>query len=337
VTTIAAAAPVAVAEPPGPTSRDPYLDALRGGSLLVVVLWHFFGTRLHWSADGPHASSPLATVPGLWLGTWLLQVMPVFFYVGGYLHRRSWRPGFIRYRLVGLFGTAAPLLFAWVVVGGILAAVGGVAWADGTVLFALSPLWFLAVYLILVALLPVALYLHRRIGVAALPLLAGLAVVVDIVRLGAGVGWFGWLNLVFVWGLAHQAGFHHESLLRAPARLGYGLVAGGVTVLCGLLVLGYPGSMVGGPGDKWSNMSPPTVAIVALTAVQVGLIRLGHPTVPALLSRPAARRVLAVVNRCGMPVFLLHMSAFLLFAAVGWPAAVVLAAGAGGVLMYPPR
>ncbi|MBO0870402.1 MAG: acyltransferase [Micromonosporaceae bacterium] len=316
------------------TSRDPYLDALRGGSLLVVVLWHLFGTRLHWSADGPHATSPLASVPGLWLGTWVLQVMPVFFYVGGYLHPRSWRPGFIRYRLVGLLGMATPLLFAWVVVGGILAAAGGTAWADGTVLFALSPLWFLAVYVVLVALLPLWLYLHRRLGAAALPLLAGLAVVVDIVRLGAGIGWFGWLNLVFVWGLAHQAGFHHDALLRAPRRLGYALVAGGLAVLCGLLALGYPGSMVGVPGAKWSNMSPPTIAIVALTALQVGLIRLGHPKLPALLSRPVARRILALANRYGMPVFLLHMSAFLLFAAVGWPGAVVLAAGAVGALMY---
>jgi hypothetical protein len=43
----------------------------------------------------------------------------------------------------------------------------------------------------LVALLPGWLWLHRRLGPAALVLLAGLATAVDAVRLGAGVGWFG--------------------------------------------------------------------------------------------------------------------------------------------------
>jgi hypothetical protein len=323
-----------MAAPPAPRpARDGYLDALRAGSLLVVVLWHLLATRLTWGADGPHATSPLGSVPGLWLGTWVLQVMPVFFYVGGHLHGRSYRPGYLRYRIVGLVAMAAPLLVAWVVVGGILAVVGGPAWADGVVLFALSPLWFLAVYLMLVALLPLTLRLHRRLGVAALPLLAGLAAAVDAVRLGLGVGWFGWLNLVFVWGLAHQAGFHHDALLRAPRRVGYALVGAGSAGLCGLLALGYPGSMVGVPGDKWSNMSPPTLAIVALMTLQIGLVRLGHPALPRLLSRPAARRVLSVANRYGMPVFLLHLSGYLLAQAIGWRQAALLVIALGAVLL----
>jgi peptidoglycan/LPS O-acetylase OafA/YrhL len=310
-------APVA----PAPTrqSRDGYLDALRAGSLLVVVLWHLLATKLTWTATGPHATNPLGSVPGLWLGTWVLQVMPVFFYIGGYLHRRSSRPGYLRYRLVGLFAMAAPLLVAWVIVGGVLALAAGSDFADGTVLFALSPLWFLAVYVMLVATLPLWLRLHDRLGLAALPLLAGAAAAVDVLRFGLGIGWLGWVNLVLVWGLAHQAGFHHDALMRAPRRTGYALLAAGLTVLCGLLALGYPGAMVGVPGEKWSNMSPPTVAIVALTAVQLGLIRLGYPTLPNLLRRRPAARVLRLANRYGMPVFLLHMSVLLLAQAVGWP------------------
>jgi hypothetical protein len=275
----------------------------------------------------------LATVPGLWLATWVLQVMPLFFYVGGYLHSRSYRPGYVRYRIVGLVATAAPLLVAWAIVGGILALAGGVAWADGTVTFALSPLWFLAVYLGLVALLPLWRRLHARLGIAAVPVLAGLAGVVDALRFGFGVGWLGWLNLLLVWGAAHQAGFHHEALLRAPRRVGWALLGGGVAALCGLLALGYPGSMVGVPGDRWSNMSPPTVAILAVTAIQVGLVRLGSPTLPALLSRPGARRVLAVANRYAMPVFLLHMSGYLLAQAIGWRATGYVAIAVLGTLL----
>lgn len=317
-----------------PTNRrDPYLDALRAGSLLVVVLWHCVATRLTWTSTGPHATSPLESVPGLWLGTWVLQVMPIFFYVGGYLHRRSWRPGFVRRRVGGLLRATAPLLGAWAVAAGVMVTVGGVDWTTGTVKLALSPLWFLVVYLLLVVLLPLARWLDRRLRWTALPLLAGVAIAVDVARLGFGVPWIGWLNLAVVWGLAHQAGFHHDTLMRAPRRIGFALVTAGVIGLTALLAIGYPGSMVGVPGDKWSNMSPPTVAIVALTMLQVGLIRLGHPAASRLLARPVASRALSLANRFAMPVFLFHMSAFLLAQAIGWPATAI-AVGittAGGV------
>jgi hypothetical protein len=318
--------------------RDAYLDALRAGSLVVVVLWHCVATRLTWTSTGPHATSPLESVPGLWLGTWVLQVMPIFFYVGGYLHRRSWRPGFVRRRVFGLLRATAPLLGAWAVAAGAMVTVGGVDWTTGTVKLALSPLWFLVVYLLLVALLPLARWLDRRLGWTVLPVLAGVAIAVDVARLGFGVPWIGWLNLAVVWGLAHQAGFHHEALMRAPRRTGFALVAAGVVGLTALLAIGYPGSMVGVPGDKWSNMSPPTVAIVALTMLQLGLIRLGQPVASRLLARPVASRTLSIANRFAMPVFLFHMSAFLLAQAVGWPAmavavglAVATAAGAAAV------
>ncbi len=306
-----------------PRRRDAYLDALRAGSLLVVVLWHCVATRLTWTSTGPHATSPLESVPGLWLGTWVLQVMPIFFYVGGYLHHRSWRPGFVPRRVGGLLRATAPLLGAWAIAAGVMVTVGGVDWTTGTVKLALSPLWFLVVYLVLVVLLPSARWLDRRLGWAALPLLAGVAIAVDVARLGFGVPWIGWLNLAVVWGLAHQAGFYHDALMRAPWRVGLAMVASGVVGLCALLAIGYPGSMVGVPGDKWSNMSPPTVAIVALTMLQVGLIRLGHPAASRLLARPVASRALSIANRFAMPVFLFHMSAYLLAQAIGWPAMAV--------------
>jgi hypothetical protein len=134
-----------------------------------------------------------------------------------------------------------------------------------------------------------------------------------------------------VWGLAHQAGFHHDALMRAPRRVGYALVGGGLTVLCGLLALGYPGAMVGVPGEKWSNMSPPTVAIIGLTALQLGLIRLGHPALPNLLRRRPAVRVLRLANRYGMPVFLLHMSVMLFAQAAGWLLTCILLMGVIGL------
>ena len=42
-----------------------------------------------------------------------------------------------------------------------------------------------------------------------------------------------------------------------------------------------------------------------------------------MLARPVASRALSIANRFAMPVFLFHMSAFLLAQAVGWPAMAV--------------
>jgi hypothetical protein len=302
--------------------RDPYIDALRAGSLLVVVLWHVIGTTLHWSATGPHATTLLGSVPGLWLATWVLQVMPVFFFVGGYVHSRAQRPGFIRYRTVGLVAGVVPLLVAWAIIGGVLAGVGGKTWADGTVTFALSPLWFLGVYLVLIVVMPLWRRLHEHLGIAALPLLAVLAATVDVLRFGFGADWVGWFNLVLVWGLAHQAGFHYDALMRAPKRVGVALVGAGLAGLAGLTVLGYPGSMVGVTGDKWSNMSPPTMAIVALTVFQIGLIRLAQPGAVRVLATRPAQRILRIASRYQMPVFVFHMSILLLAQAIGWPVTV---------------
>ena len=55
----------------------------------------------------------------------------------------------------------------------------------------------------------------------------------------------------------------------------------------------YPVSMVGMPGERVSNMAPPTVCILALTCWLVGLVMLLRPVVTRWLARP---RVWAAVT-----------------------------------------
>src|SRR5688500_17178804 len=71
-------------------SRDYYIDFLRTASLFVVVVWHWLFTVVAWRQDGPHAGNPIGSVHALWALTWLLQVMPVFFFVGGFSHLVTW-------------------------------------------------------------------------------------------------------------------------------------------------------------------------------------------------------------------------------------------------------
>lgn len=311
--------------------RNAYVDWLRAFSLVVVVVWHWAFTLLYWD-DGPHATSPLGFLAGFWVFTWLLQVMPLFFYVGGYVHLRSWERAhaagigilpFVGRRLRQLAVPGAALLLTWTVLGALVGWYFDLTWMGRAVRLVVSPLWFLAVYLMLIALLPAALWLHRRLGVLALVWLAGTAMVVDVLRFRYGVPGIGWVNMMLVWGLAHQAGFFYREVERANRRTDWTLLWGGLFGLCGLVFSGlYPGSMVGVPGERFSNMAPPTFVIVALLLFQVGAVELLRPTMERLLVRPRWSAVNRTVNRFALPLFLFHttgmaLSLFVLWT-VGW-------------------
>jgi hypothetical protein len=200
----------------GGDQQDRYVDVIRAFSLLVVVAWHWVFTIIVWEDDGPHATNPIGFTTGLWLATWLFQVMPLFFYVGGYGHLRSWERAQARgesiWHLVGrrLRRLAIPslaLLCVWLAVGLALSALFRFEGIGRTVILVVSPLWFIAVYRMLVLLLPLMLWLHQRFDTIVLVVLAGGAGAVDIIRFEHDVEWIGLLNMVLVWGLCHQLGF----------------------------------------------------------------------------------------------------------------------------------
>jgi hypothetical protein len=67
-----------------PASRNRYLDLLRGMSMLVVTVGHWLAATPYLDATNTlKTSHVLMVVPWTaWL-TWVLQVMPIFFIVGG--------------------------------------------------------------------------------------------------------------------------------------------------------------------------------------------------------------------------------------------------------------
>ena len=70
----------------------------------------------------------------------------------------------------------------------------------------------------------------------------------------------------------------------------------------------YPPSMVGLPGDR-SNMSPPTVCIVALTVWQLGLVMLARARVSAWLARRGPWTAVIAVGSMAMTLYLWHLPA----------------------------
>jgi Acyltransferase family len=298
------------------TGRDRFVDFVRAGSLVVVVVWHWAFTVFDWRDDGPHATNPIGFTSGLWLLTWGFQVMPLFFFVGGWANLQGWTRAvangvgmrtFLAGRIRGLALPALALIAVWWTIAVVVAAVYDVDWIGRAAILVCSPLWFAATYLLIVALLPVWLRLHRRFGPLVPVWLMGIATLVDVARFSHDWPWIGWINMVVVWGLAHQLGFSYDRFAAAPRQYQWAMMWTGLFALMALVWSRlYPASMVGVPGDKFSNMAPPSLAIVALVVFQIGAQMLVRPWILVRLQRPRWQRVSGVLNEYALPLYLLH-------------------------------
>ena len=246
-----------------PATRDRYVDFLRGASITAVVFGHWFISIIHWQGGLIYQTSAVGVTSGLWLGTWFFQVMPLFFFVGGFSNlvafEANGRRGesawsFVKGRERRLLKPALAFLAVWTVMqiflhlADIGRPTGPVLW-DGTTLLRgvrppgatipFGPLWFLGFYMLVVAAAPLVIRLHRRFGLAV-PVATGAgAIVVDVVGFGLGHPAVRWLNAIFVLLLPHQLGFFYADgrMARLPRRVFWGMVVVGLT---GLVVLTTP-------------------------------------------------------------------------------------------------
>ncbi|MGW1337601.1 acyltransferase family protein [Streptomyces rubiginosohelvolus] len=304
-----------------PATRDRYVDLLRVASLGAVVLGHWLMAAV--TPDG--VGNLLAVVPALQPLTWLLQVMPVFFFVGGFSHALSYRSllrkrpegsedsvysAFLRARLQRLLRPTMVFVLVWGAAALLVQLLGGGGGLTGVTLrMVTQPLWFIGIYLAMVAFTPPLLRLHERYGWGAFAGLAGAAVAVDVLRFAAGVPYVEFLNFAFVWLAVHQLGF-----LRADGRIRLRraalLAGGGLVTATALVALGpYPLSMVGMPGEKVSNMAPPTLALLAHGLWLVGAVELLRAPAARLLERPRVWRTVVAANGVAMTAFLWHLTA----------------------------
>ena len=67
-----------------PEERNRYVDFLRSVSILVVIIGHWMIATAYVVDGEMNAGHLLAGRPQLHWLTWLFQVMPIFFIVGGY-------------------------------------------------------------------------------------------------------------------------------------------------------------------------------------------------------------------------------------------------------------
>lgn len=295
-----------------PSTRDRSIDALRVGSLGVVMVGH---TLMATVEPGGRVGNVLAAMPELQPLTWLFQVVPVFFLVGGYAHAAALqRPRsygeFVAARLGRLLPPALVLVGLWLAAGLGLELTGHASGLPRTAArIAVQPLWFLGVYVGVVALAPTMLALHRRFGLRVVLALATLTALLDVVRFASPtVPPVAYLSVASVWLAVHSLGFAlHDGTLD---RSGCLLALAGLAAALALVVLGpYPTSMVGLPGAPTSNMSPPTLALLAHAVWLTGLVILVRPRLRAWLTRSRPWTAVVAANGIAMTAFLWHLTA----------------------------
>ena len=321
-----------------PATRDRYVDFLRAFSIVVVVVGHWFIAIIHYEGGRIFVENAVGYQSGLWMATWILQVMPIFFFVGGFSNAKGWnsvqkRGGgyrdYMRRRLTRLLKPTAVFVGVWIVVEILLHAfdIGADGITRGTFL-PFGPMWFLVVYMFIVALAPVTHRWHEKWGLKAVLAMLAAVVLVEVLRFGLDVGGIGWLNLATVWIMVHQVGYFYAdgSLLEGGRRLWWVMVAAGLGMLVVLTnlesvtgELWYPRSMVGVDIEPISNMSPPSLAIVALATWQIGLAMLLRSRVNAWLERVRVWAVVVFTNTIIMTLFLWHLTAFVIVILLIYP------------------
>jgi hypothetical protein len=318
-----------------PADRDRWADALRVGSLLVVIVGHWLMVAVTPTGE---ITNTLDLIPRLQPVTWVLQVMPLFFLVGGVAHAHSLGslarrggtgPGgyaaFIRARAARLLRPTLAFLAVWVLLGVIADRTGltsGSSWQAALVVAALvmvpQLLWFVGIYLAVAAFAPALYRAHGRWGLWAVVALCSAALLVDLARFGAGLGILGNLNFALVWLALHQCGFawRDGSLTNGVAFV---LVGVGVSGLALSIAVGpYPVSMVGLPGDEISNMSPPTVALLCQGLALIGIAALARGPMARVLARPRVWRGVVTAGAFAMTAFLWHLTALLFTLLSAW-------------------
>jgi hypothetical protein len=313
--------------------------------MLIVIIFH----TLLWQVllvDGRIQVVPWAPGPVWWAISWICTIIPIFFVAAGYANAvvvDKWRASgdpyarFLTVRGSRILGPMTLFVTVFAALGSLGAWLG---WADQAATLSrqfAQVLWFAVVYLLLLAAAPLAVRLHDSFGGwVMLPLLAALIAVDVAVRL-TGNQDLQWLNLAFVWPLAHQWGIaYHRGWFRGwRISALFGLLGLGIALIAILVGwLHYPQAAVAWADVPVANLLPPTLAITLLGFCQTAVMALLEKFEVADRLSARAARVVRIANAMLLSVYLWHIPAIV--ACAGLLAGLtMLFPAAAGVLLNP--
>ena len=289
--------------------------------MMAVAFGHWLALVAVEDVNGQlQGGNALEFIPELGWASWLLQVMPLFFVVGGFSsamsldshNRKGGRPqDWIAARLRRMMPPAVVLAATWLVILALGALVGQFTIAVVAAHAAAIPLWFLANYTIDTALAPFVLPRFRANPARFAALIGGAFVTFEALRI-LDVAALPHANWVLGWLIFQVAGMAWRDGLLPTGRRLAALAASMWVATLGLVLSGGPWaiSMVNAPGLENSPTNPPTLALMtfgfaySLTAIAVA------PRISAALeARPKAWASVVAANAVAMSVYLWHMTA----------------------------
>jgi len=312
------------------SKRDLTLDLARVFCVLLVVVIHLLEVGVGVSPSGAITITRPLEHQGWFNGvTWVFQIMPLFFVVGGFAGITAWRSlqrrggtaaDFVRNRVLRLAQPALPLFVFYVVALGIATAVGAPpALVRGVAIGAGSPLWFIAAYTVCQAVLPWMARWHERNRWAPVLVLLGAAIAVDVIRFGfldpyghsgniAGLA-----GMLFVWPLIQQFGFWYADGW-FDRRRWWQLVLLGLGAWATLFPMVFLGRY---SPDMLTNLNPPTLPLVALGLSQACALRLLKPALTRLMRTRGAKAVVFLAGTRLMTIYLWHLPIIIALAGIG--------------------
>ncbi|AZG43862.1 acyltransferase [Gordonia insulae] len=305
--------------------RDRVVDLIRLSSLVVVIAGHSLMLTVVIDSDGIRLGNLLADVPVMQAATWLLQILPLFFLAGAaaatYGLRSRPTPSTGHWLLGRARRLLRPVFWYLLFVTMLLAALGMLGMptvADAIARLGVQLLWFLGAYLLVLAIVP----LLQRISTTAHVVVAiglgwGATAAVDVARLTFGWEQAGYLSFVTVWSLPAVLGVAYAKRLLTTAQAAL-LVIVFLVVDVALVFFGpYEVSLVTVPGQRLSNMSPPSLLLAGHAIVLCALAIAAVRRLRAVVARPRIWWWVAVGNRGAMTLYLWHLPVLAVIIAAG--------------------
>jgi len=307
-----------------PADRNRYVDFLRSVSILVVIVGHWLIATSYMVDGDMTVGHLLKSHPQTQWLTWIFQVMPIFFIVGGYSNAVSLESarrkhlgysGWLYARLNRLVAPLLVLLVAWAGIAVIMHVLGVspkvIQLASQA---ALIPTWFLAIYIMVVILAPITYAFWQRLGFASFWMLAAGAALMDVAFFAADMQWLGWTNYFWVWLAVHHLGFAwRDGKLGSPGRLVLYSALAFITLYLMISQGPYPLAMVGSPDEGLSNTLPPKATLLVLGVFQFGLLLALEQPMRKVLAGLGVWTATVLINSMIMTVYLWHITVMVVF------------------------
>ncbi|GAB7069814.1 acyltransferase [Mycobacterium hodleri] len=295
--------------------RDRAVDVARLAALIVVMFGHCALLLATIDAGGLRIGNLLGELPPLAPITWIVQVMPLFFLAGGAAGAYGWRPGtawgtWLFTRSQRLCRPVFWYLAAWVLGLLVTRMVLGAESAAGLGRESVALLWFLGVYLVVLAFVPAMTRLQtgRAVALVVVALLAASAGM-DAIRLAVGSPDAGVANFLFVWLIPVVIGVAYaRNLVNRAVALGAAAVAFAAAIAA--VALGpYEVSLVVTGAERLSNVSPPTLLLALHCTWMSCLFVVAAGAVRRWAARPRVWKAVVVGNGGAMTLYLWHIPA----------------------------